>query len=80
MKNELKIILTLVIFGMFLLPSSILATNVKNVGFENDEMISYEYVSDHEIHITYKMQEILQEEGHAPRQGLQDCQEELVLS
>ena len=62
MKNELKIILTLVIFGMFLLPSSILATDANNVGFENDEMISYEYISDHELHITYKTQEVLQEE------------------
>ena len=39
MKRELKIILTLMIFGMFLLPSSIIANKVNNAGFENEEMI-----------------------------------------
>jgi len=62
MKRELKIILTLMIFGMFLLPSSIIANKVNNTGFENDEMISYEYISDHEIHISFEMQDLLQEE------------------
>ena len=61
-KISLKIVVTLGIVMLFLLPGSILVAETNNTRLENDTMVSYNYVSDHELLISFNMQELLQDQ------------------
>jgi len=61
-KIFLKIVVTLGIVVLFLLPGSINTVGLKKTRLETDTMVSYNYVSDHELLFSFKLQELIQDQ------------------
>jgi len=60
-KLGLKIVVTLGIIVLFLLPGPIITVGSNDIRLENNAMVSYNYVSDHELLISFEMQDLLQD-------------------
>ena len=62
MRKINKVILTLGITILFFLPSSILIAETNNTNVENNEIISFNYVSDNELIISFTLQDVIQDQ------------------
>jgi len=60
-KLGLKIVVTLGIIVLFLLPGPIIIVGSNDIRLGNNAMVSYNYVSDHELLISFEMQDLLQD-------------------
>ena len=60
-KMNLKILMVLGFAILFFLPSTITIAETKNISIENSEKISFNYVSDHELIISFTPQDIIQD-------------------
>jgi hypothetical protein len=61
-KGILKIVLTLAIAILCLLPSSAIIAEKNNVGSENSEIISYNYANENELIITFTLKDLIQDQ------------------
>jgi hypothetical protein len=69
-KIGFKIIITLVISMLFLLPGPIITAWSNDIELENNTMVTYNYESDHEISISFEIQDYLLQDQVMTEQGV----------